>query len=155
MSYETYIKEHSELDTPLIRLVAPGKPLWTKGIEVKELRTDEYESVTSNLGTAAIYDVRSSESLQGIINLGRTVFICILLSIGSIYFSRDADILVLGPIERMIEKVKLIANNPMIAASEDVENMGLFSALDKQAVAVKKGKTMSGFKLQLIDDKKQ
>jgi hypothetical protein len=31
----------------------------------------------------------------------------------------------------MIEKVKLIAKNPLIAASDEVEDAGLFSAMGK------------------------
>jgi hypothetical protein len=57
------------------------------------------------------------------------VFICVLLTIGSIYFTSDANTLVLEPIERMMEKVKLIAKNPMIAASDEVEEAGLFDAM--------------------------
>jgi hypothetical protein len=105
IAYNKYISDHKELDTPLIRLLVPDKDIWAEGISVTSLRSDEQESVFSKFDSAAVYDFRSNENLTGIINLGRTVFICILLSIGSIYFSRDAEVLVLGPIERMIEKV--------------------------------------------------
>ena len=51
----------------------------------------------------------------------RTLFVCVVLSIASIFFTSDANTLVLGPIERMLEKVKLIARNPLAAASDEVE----------------------------------
>jgi len=38
-----------------------------------------------------------------------------VLAIGALFFSRDADKLVLQPIERMISKVRIIRNNPMEA----------------------------------------
>lgn len=46
----------------------------------------------------------------------------------------------LNPIERMIEKVKLIAKNPMLAASDEVEEAGLFGMLDNKAGKKKKDK---------------
>jgi hypothetical protein len=36
---------------------------------------------------------------------------------------------VLTPIERMLEKVKLIAKNPLAAASDEVENAGVMTML--------------------------
>jgi hypothetical protein len=38
--------------------------------------------------------------------------------------------MVLDPLERMIEKVKIIASNPMSAATEEVNNAGVFSFAD-------------------------
>jgi len=46
----------------------------------------------------------------------RTIFVCIVLTISSIYFSKDANDLVVRPIEIMLEKVKKISNNPLEAA---------------------------------------
>ncbi len=65
--------------------------------------------------------------LDGIISLSRTIFVCIVLAIGSIYFSQDANNLVLSPIERMLEKVKFIAKNPLAAANDDIESAGVYS----------------------------
>ena len=47
-------------------------------------------------------------------------------------FTSDANRLVLSPIERMLEKVKLIAKNPLAAASDEVDNAGVLSMLAKQ-----------------------
>jgi hypothetical protein len=47
-------------------------------------------------------------------------------------FTSDANRLVLTPIERMLEKVRLIAKNPLAAASEEVEQAGVLSVLAKQ-----------------------
>ena len=40
--------------------------------------------------------------------MARTVFICVVLALSSVLFSKDANDLLLGPIENMIEKVKNI-----------------------------------------------
>jgi len=42
---------------------------------------------------------------------------------------------VLDPLERMIEKIKLIAKNPLIAATEDINEAGLMSFISKQESA--------------------
>jgi hypothetical protein len=38
--------------------------------------------------------------------------------------------MVLDPLERMIEKVKIIAANPMSAASEEINNAGIYCFAD-------------------------
>lgn len=69
---------------------------------------------------------------EAIINISRTTFICVVLSIASIYFTKDAQTLVLDPLERMIEKVKLIAKNPLAAASDEVHEAGIMSFKNKE-----------------------
>jgi hypothetical protein len=67
--------------------------------------------------------------MTAILSIARTVFICVILSIASIMFTSDANKLVLTPIERMLEKVKLIAKNPLAAASDEVENAGVMTMM--------------------------
>lgn len=47
-------------------------------------------------------------------------------------FTNDANTLVLNPIERMLEVVKLIAKNPLAAASDEIQKAGMLSMLEKQ-----------------------
>lgn len=47
--------------------------------------------------------------MQSVMNISRTLFIMFLLLVGSLMFNADANKLVLEPIERMTEKVKLLA----------------------------------------------
>ena len=47
-------------------------------------------------------------------------------------FTSDANRLVLQPIERMLEKVKLIAKNPLAAASDEMDNAGVLTMMEKQ-----------------------
>jgi hypothetical protein len=54
------------------------------------------------------------------VSICRTVFVCVVLTIASIFFSDDANKLVLNPIERMLEKVKMISEDPLKAASDEV-----------------------------------
>ena len=85
-------------------------------------------------------DKREYTRVEGIIGLSRTLFVCVVLSIGSVMFSQDANNLVLIPLERMLEKVKLIASNPLAAASDEVEMAGVFSMMAAQEKKENKSK---------------
>ena len=58
------------------------------------------------------------------LGIARTVFICVVLAGGAIFFNKDANDLVIGPIEKMMQKVRKIAENPLEAAQEE-ENQAL------------------------------
>ena len=58
-------------------------------------------------------NTRWESQLQAILNMLRTVFICIVLGLGAMLFSKDANDLVLYPIERMVKRVQDMAENPL------------------------------------------
>lgn len=68
-----------------------------------------------------VYSLRKYNQLTSLLSIGRTLYVCVVLSVASIYFTNDATVLVLNPIERMLEKVKLISRNPLAAASDEIE----------------------------------
>ena len=87
------------------------------------MRNSEYstvliETVKNKLEFIAVYSVRRAVVLEAVINLARTTFVIIVLTIALIYFSNASNRLVLNPIERMLEKVRLIAVNPLAAAND-------------------------------------
>lgn len=63
-----------------------------------------------------MYSVRKNNVLDAIFSLFRTLFVCIVLTAGALYFSQDATDLVLTPISNMLNKIKLISKNPLMAA---------------------------------------
>ena len=77
------------------------------------------------------YSTLSYTKIESTINVIRTSFICVVLSLASIYFTKDAQVLVLDPLERMIEKVKLIAKNPLAAATDEVHEAGVMSFMSQ------------------------
>lgn len=80
-----------------------------------DLRYNEiYYTSSGNL--ISIFDLRYDVKLTSLLNIFRTIFICIVLTLGALYFSKDSEELVIKPIEKMIEKVKIIAKNPIAAA---------------------------------------
>ena len=90
------------------------------------MRTDDVNIVQANNSDnttifTTYFSMEAENQATAILGIGRTIFVCVVLSIASIYFSNDATVLVLNPIERMLEKVKMIAKNPLAAASDEIE----------------------------------
>ena len=114
--------------------------MWTNGPDLDDLRTEESSQVSSEwvnpntrktITFVAFYEQTEYTSIEGIINIARTLFVCIVLSIASMFFTSDANRLVLNPIERMLEKVRMIAKDPLSAASDEIDNAGIHTMLQK------------------------
>jgi hypothetical protein len=67
-----------------------------------------------------VADIRDKAKKNAIIGITRTIFVCLVLTLGALFFSKDANELALRPIERMIEKVNKIARNPLASKEETV-----------------------------------
>lgn len=82
----------------------------------------ELESLENGaFSMVAIFDVKDNFDLNSYLSIGRTVFVLIVLSTSAIFFSKDANELVLDPIENMLKKVKRISRNPLRAARIEEE----------------------------------
>lgn len=64
---------------------------------------------------AFYFDLREFSRMDAAFNLCITFFVCIVLCVASMYFSSDANNLVLKPVENMIKRVEAIRENPLIA----------------------------------------
>ena len=79
----------------------------------------------------AVLDYRYNTINNAIIGILRTVFICLLLTIAALFITRDANELVIMPIERLIQKVNKLAENPLsikdqkLVVDQDSENKEL------------------------------
>ncbi len=98
------------------------------------MRYDDTNSVVSKYDTNAtiVYLITETNKLQSIMNISRTIFIMILLLVGSMMFNADANKLVLEPIERMSEKVKLLATNPLGLMGDDGDTVGILALAQMQ-----------------------
>mmetsp|Transcript_4206 Transcript_4206/g.8486 ORF Transcript_4206/g.8486 Transcript_4206/m.8486 type:complete len:833 (+) Transcript_4206:135-2633(+) len=67
----------------------------------------------------AYYDLSVQNKLASAVSLVKTILIVLCLSIAVISFSRDAETLVIDPIERMIKLVKKLADNPLASLYQD------------------------------------
>eukprot|EP00931_Biecheleriopsis_adriatica_P121080 TRINITY_DN9615_c0_g2_i1.p1 TRINITY_DN9615_c0_g2~~TRINITY_DN9615_c0_g2_i1.p1 ORF type:complete len:1000 (-),score=197.31 TRINITY_DN9615_c0_g2_i1:267-3266(-) len=90
----------------------------------KELRCSEVEYVTALSVSDAdrdefqlvfAFDQRAATRLEAGLSILQTLFVCVAVGFGAMTFSKDANELLLNPIERMIEKMETIKDNPLAA----------------------------------------
>lgn len=67
--------------------------------------------------------------MTSILNVCRTLFITVIIAVGIIMFNNDANKLVLEPIERLTEKVKLMAANPLGSMNGEIDKQGILSVI--------------------------
>jgi len=80
----------------------------------------------------ACYDISKEDEMNSLLSIIRTVFVIVVLTIGALYFSKDANDLVLTPIEKMVNKVKEIGKNPLRAAEMEEAEAIAKMIIDKQ-----------------------
>lgn len=78
----------------------------------------EFELDTDINNFIAIVDFSFNSRYNAILSILRTCFICFLLTVASLVISKDANELVILPIERLIQKVNKLAENPLSIKDE-------------------------------------
>ena len=63
--------------------------------------------------STAIFNMKPEAQLAAGMNILKTLMVMSLLVYGALSFSKDAQTLVIGPIERMLDTVQLLAENPL------------------------------------------
>ena len=81
-----------------------------------DLRTTEKKYAPEDSDeVVGVFDLRADTKLSAGLNMGRTVFVCIVLVLAALMFNNDTNNLVLVPIERMMGRVTEIAKDPIKA----------------------------------------
>ena len=116
-TYNLMINIHKEMNSPLIFAnVPPFSPSFENG-DLNKLRRDEKkiysETLSNGLNIVGIINTKYTAKQNAAVNIARTIFVCIILTLGGLIFSRDANELVLRPLERIIDKVEKIAKDPI------------------------------------------
>jgi hypothetical protein len=62
--------------------------------------------------------------------------------VGAFFFNRDAQTLILTPLERMMERVKIIAKNPLAASTGEIDKAGILTMTQKKGKKNKKKKVV-------------
>ena len=79
--------------------------------------------VTFTTGTTtAVFDRANLYRLKAVLGLSRIAFLCGMLAAGVYFFTKDADRLVLQPIERMMRRVQDMGDNPLLAAATALDD---------------------------------
>ena len=123
--YNLYINKHKDIKTPLIFLKL-GDIEYGNFEEVKKLREQEKISYNekcpnfndnnndNNLNYCnAVFNYKYVNRLNALLNLLKTILSCVILYFGNFWFSRDLCKMVLDPTDAMVERVKLISENPL------------------------------------------
>ena len=71
------------------------------------------DSNTNVCESIAYFNMRPEQQVAAGLNMLKTLFVMGALVYGALGFSRDAQVLVIGPIERMLDTVQLLAENPL------------------------------------------
>ena len=140
---DEYIDRMKDYDYPLIEIVlpAPDNDRQFFNEDIDDLRFDEYTEIKEGDDFEAVYSIKQFNQYEAMINIGRTIMVCLLLTISSYIINKDAEILVLEPIERMIERIRIVAKNPMALCSEDeIESAGALAMIQSQEKKKKKKK---------------
>ena len=119
-----YLTEVALVDCPECES-SESRQLCPEDLRSPQERADFYPTVINNTALknnqawhpsfAFSFDRREWSQRESLMNIFQTFFIVIVLGFGAMAFSRDANVLVLQPIERMSEKVMKIRNNPLSA----------------------------------------
>eukprot|EP00405_Crypthecodinium_cohnii_P044745 CAMPEP_0206584772 /NCGR_PEP_ID=MMETSP0325_2-20121206/35963_1 /ASSEMBLY_ACC=CAM_ASM_000347 /TAXON_ID=2866 /ORGANISM="Crypthecodinium cohnii, Strain Seligo" /LENGTH=943 /DNA_ID=CAMNT_0054092077 /DNA_START=70 /DNA_END=2898 /DNA_ORIENTATION=- len=97
----------------LVTLPEDGCP---DDIRLSERSVIEPNAVVSRyLDMLFVFDLRPYTHRTAVFSMMQTGFVCLILAVGAMVFSHDANVLVLQPIERMIALVKQIRDNPLYA----------------------------------------
>jgi hypothetical protein len=66
-----------------------------------------------------VFDNRIECRLTAILNISKTILVCLILFLGAFCFSKDTKSLVLEPLDSMVKKIKRISKNPAKAKQEN------------------------------------
>lgn len=127
---QEFIVYHEDSTYPLIYLAYDDKNSnefkWEADTHHEDLRFNEKYYAETDYNLVAVFDIRAETQLSALLNILRTLFVSVVLSLGAIYFTKDSTDLVIIPIEKMMNKVQKISKNPMKASEvrlNDIHDM--------------------------------
>ena len=80
-------------------------------------RSEDMDIYEGNHFTLA-FDIFEYNKLTAWMNIGRTLFVCLLLIFTTLVFSNDLEFAAIQPLEEMFETVRKIAMHPLAALRE-------------------------------------
>lgn len=101
--FDSYVKEHSSIPMPITNLIVVNSMTETyddSSITLSDLRPYEKELViVYGDKVCGVFDFTYTTRLTAALGIVRSIFVCAVLTLGAVYFSRDATFLVIKPIE--------------------------------------------------------
>lgn len=96
-------------------LAEDGSARFDKRLETVLKKPDVLRIFTPNAQSQAWFDIRHEKAMEGKNAFFMTLFVVFLLGTGSMLFQSDAEKLFIGPIMRMTDIVRELAENPLAA----------------------------------------
>jgi class 3 adenylate cyclase len=97
-----------------------------------EFRKSELSTAISPEGNVVIiFSLISDIKINALLNIIKTVCLCILVTVATIFFERDVKSLVLDPLEVMIEIVDKVSKDPIKAKNFDNLESGMKTTISK------------------------
>ena len=145
------LKKHEDPIFPIINITIQNNILYVSNLKDDDLRYTDLNAVAGKYFglTLILYSSKYTSWLYAIINIVRTLFICITITVSALVLENDTKRIVLDPIEVMIEIVEKVAKDPMSA-----QNFG--ENLNTQALEIsEKDNKRKQEKKDLISGKKK
>lgn len=128
-----YINYSIDTNYPIISIKIKNDSYFlNSSLSYYEFRNFETNQVFSKLGYINIVFSNLKETiLTAQLNIGKTLFVCLLLGLSAMFFEKDARDLVLQPIEVMIEIVNSVSKDPVNANDLKKLKSGLKAKLER------------------------
>ena len=99
----------------------------------RNTETDTIVNITEeNIEFSITFSLIKETKIDSAINVARTIWVIIVITIAALHFNNATNRLVLHPLERMLEIVKKIAKDPASAAAqEEMDNAGIYTFLHR------------------------
>ena len=78
-----------------------------------EISTITVSSKKNNVSMTAVFNITERANEEALLGIFLTIFVIVLLGVGTMTFSRDVNNLVIIPIEKMVQLVREISANPL------------------------------------------
>lgn len=115
-----YINYYNDESRPVIYIAFDKDSEYNTSTNPGDLREIEKYYAYYSTKSVAIFDIRIDSRLDAILNICKTIFVCIVLISAAIFFTKDANEYAIIPIEKMIIKVRKMAENPLKIAEERI-----------------------------------
>lgn len=147
--WEVILNEADE-NFPIVNITSYNTVLYTNSTwENYPFRKSELSTAISpDSGVIILYSLLFDNKIVALLNILKTIFLCILVTIATVYFENDVKNLVLEPLEVMIEIVEKVAKDPIKAKNLENLETGMKTTISK----IKKEDDLNSSK---IDGKKK
>ena len=126
-------------------LAVDGSARFDKRLETVLKKPDVLRVFTPNAQSQAWFDVRHEKAMEGKNAFFMTLFVVALLGTGSMLFQSDAEKLFIGPIMKMTDIVRELAENPLAALDAGHQDDDSETAVVQKAMVKIGGMLQIGF----------